>query len=132
MKLTNDQIHKIITAVCTCITTIAAIILTSACTLSLSVQKQNNNSNQGTEQTTSVDSLSINPVLKKIIMAQSIFDATNLCILLMRTCHNCLVHLALFLLLIGRLIWRYSYLGMRNYKLLILICLLPCLSLNRL
>lgn len=64
MKLTNDQIHKIITAVCTCITTIAAIILTSACTLSLSVQKQNNNSNQGTEQTTSVDSLSINPVLK--------------------------------------------------------------------
>ena len=65
MKLTNDQIHKIITAVCTCITTIAAIILTSACTLSLSVQKQNNNSNQGTEQTTSVDSLSINPVLKK-------------------------------------------------------------------
>ena len=64
MKLTNDQIHKIITAVCTCIT-IAAIILTSACTLSLSVQKQNNNSNQGTEQTTSVDSLSINPVLKK-------------------------------------------------------------------
>ena len=64
MKLTNDQIHKIITAVCTCITTIAAIILTSACTLSLSVQKQNNNS-QGTEQTTSVDSLSINPVLKK-------------------------------------------------------------------
>lgn len=50
-------------------------------------------------------------------MAQSIFDATNLCILLMRTCHNCLVHLALFLLLIGRLIWRYSYLGMRNYKL---------------
>ena len=123
MKLTNDQIHKIITAVCTCITTIAAIILTSACTLSLSVQKQNNNSNQGTEQT---------PCIKKIIMAQSIFDATNLCILLMRTCHNCLVHLALFLLLIGRLIWRYSYLGMRNYKLLILICLLPCLSLNRL
>ena len=44
---------------------LAAIILTSACTLSLSVQKQNNNSNQGTEQTTSVDSLSINPVLKK-------------------------------------------------------------------
>lgn len=131
MKLTNDQIHKIITAVCTCITTIAAIILTSACTLSLSVQKQNNNSNQGTEQTTSVDSLSINPVLKNNYGTKH-FDATNLCILLMRTCHNCLVHLALFLLLIGRLIWRYSYLGMRNYKLLILICLLPCLSLNRL
>ena len=64
-KHTNIKNHKIITAVCTCITTIAAIILTSACTLSLSVQKQNNNSNQGTEQTTSVDSLSINPVLKK-------------------------------------------------------------------
>lgn len=64
MKLTNEQIQKIITAVCTFITTVAAIVLSTACTLSLSVQKQNNNSNQGTEQTTSVDSLSINPILK--------------------------------------------------------------------
>lgn len=65
MKLTNDQIQKIITAACTFITTVAAIVLSTACTLSLSVQKQNNNSNQGTEQTTTVDSLNINPVLKK-------------------------------------------------------------------
>ena len=62
MKLTNEQIQKIITAVCTCITTIAAVILVSACTLSLSVSKNNTNSSQKTEQTTtsSVDSTRIN------------------------------------------------------------------------
>lgn len=62
MKLTNEQIQKIITAVCTCITTIAAIILVSACTLSLSISKNNSNSTQKTEQTTtsSVDSTHVN------------------------------------------------------------------------
>lgn len=62
MKLTNEQIQKIITAVCTCITTIAAIILVSACTISLSVSKNNSNSTQKTEQvsTSSVDSTYIN------------------------------------------------------------------------
>jgi hypothetical protein len=62
MKLTNDQIQKIITAVCACITTIAAIILASACTISLSVSKNNSNSTQKTEQvsTSSVDSTYIN------------------------------------------------------------------------
>lgn len=62
MKLTNEQIQRIITAVCTCITTIAAIILASACTLSLSVSKNNTNSSQKTEQTTtsSVDSTHVN------------------------------------------------------------------------
>lgn len=62
MKLTNEQIQKIITAVCTCITTIAAIILASACTLSLSVSKNNTNSSQKTEQTStsSVDSTHVN------------------------------------------------------------------------
>ena len=62
MKLTNEQIQKIITAVCTCITTIAAIILVSACTLSLSVSKNNSNSTQQTEQTStsSVDSTHVN------------------------------------------------------------------------
>lgn len=62
MKLTNEQIQKIITAVCACITTIAAIILASACTLSLSVSKNNSNSTQQTEQTTtsSVDSTHVN------------------------------------------------------------------------
>ena len=39
MKLTNEQIKAIITAICTLITTIAAIILTTACTMSLSVSK---------------------------------------------------------------------------------------------
>ena len=62
MKLTNEQIQKIITAVCTCITTIAAIILVSACTVSLSVSKNNSNSTQKTEQTStsSVDSTYVN------------------------------------------------------------------------
>nr|DAX37995.1 MAG TPA: hypothetical protein [Microviridae sp.] len=62
MKLTNEQIQKIIIAVCTCITTISAIILASACTLSLSVSKNNMNSSQKTEQTTtsSVDSTHVN------------------------------------------------------------------------
>jgi outer membrane biogenesis lipoprotein LolB len=62
MKLTNEQIQKIITAVCACITTIAAIILASACTISLSVSKNNSNSTQKTEQTStsSVDSTYIN------------------------------------------------------------------------
>ena len=62
MKLTSEQIQKIITAVCTCITTIAAVILVSACTLSLSVSKNNTNSSQKTEQTTtsSVDSTHVN------------------------------------------------------------------------
>ena len=51
MKLTNEQIKAIITAVCTLITTI-----------SLSVSKNNSNSTQKTEQTStsSVDSTHIN------------------------------------------------------------------------
>lgn len=66
MKLTNEQIHKIIIAVCTAITTVSAIILSTACTISLSVSKNNSNSTQKTEQTTtsSVDSTQIyfNPI----------------------------------------------------------------------
>ncbi|CAG9891277.1 hypothetical protein BOVA604_1073 [Bacteroides ovatus] len=62
MKLTNEQIKAIIIAVCTLITTVSAIILSTACTLSLSVSKNNTNSSQKTEQTTtsSVDSTHIN------------------------------------------------------------------------
>ena len=62
MKLTNEQWHKIITAVCTVITTISAIVLSTACTISLSVSKNNSNSSQKTEQTStsSVDSTYIN------------------------------------------------------------------------
>ena len=65
MKLTNEQIKAIITAVCTLITTISAIVLSTACTLSLSISKNNSNSTQKTEQTStsSVDSTYIN--LKK-------------------------------------------------------------------
>lgn len=60
MKLSNEQINKIIQAVCTCITTIAAIILVSACTMSMSIQKNNTQSNQSSNQSTQVDSLSTN------------------------------------------------------------------------
>lgn len=58
MKLTNEQLNKIIQALCTCISTIAAIILVSACTLSMSVQKNNTSSGLSTNQSTQVDSVS--------------------------------------------------------------------------
>lgn len=58
MKLSNEQLNKIIQALCTCISTIAAIILVSACTMSMSIQKNNSSSNQSVEQSTKVDSLS--------------------------------------------------------------------------
>ena len=60
MKLTNEQLNKIIQALCTCISTIAAIVLVSACTMSMSIQKNNSQSNQSIEQSTQVDSLSNN------------------------------------------------------------------------
>ena len=62
MKLTNEQWHKIIQDVCTAVTTISAIVLSTACTISLSVSKNNSNSSQKTEQTStsSVDSTYIN------------------------------------------------------------------------
>ena len=58
MKLTNEQLNKIIQAICTCITTIAAIILVSACTMSMSIQKNNTSSGQSVNQSTKVDSVS--------------------------------------------------------------------------
>lgn len=58
MKLSNDQLNKIIQTLCTCISTIAAIILVSSCTMSMSIQKNNSSSNQSVEQSTQVDSLS--------------------------------------------------------------------------
>ncbi len=85
MKLSNEQLHKIIQAVCscistiaaiilvssctmsmsiqknnTCISTIAAIILVSSCTMSMSIQKNNTQSNQSSNQSTQVDSTNIN------------------------------------------------------------------------
>lgn len=58
MKLSNEQLNKIIQALCTCISTIAAIILVSACTMSMSIQKNNTQSNQSSNQSTTVDSVS--------------------------------------------------------------------------
>lgn len=57
MKLSNEQLNKIIQALCTCISTIAAIILVSACTMSMSIQKNNTSSGQTTNQSTQVDSV---------------------------------------------------------------------------
>lgn len=59
-NLSKEQILKIIQAITTCISTIAAIILVSACTMSMSIQKNNTQSNQSVEQSTQVDSLSNN------------------------------------------------------------------------
>nr|QXN72847.1 MAG: hypothetical protein [Microvirus sp.] len=60
MKLSNEQLNKIIQALCTCISTIAAIILVSACTMSMSIQKNNTSSGQSVNQSTRVDSAQIN------------------------------------------------------------------------
>ena len=60
MKLSNEQLHKIIQAVCSCISTIAAIILVSSCTMSMSIQKNNTQSNQTSNQSTQVDSTNVN------------------------------------------------------------------------
>lgn len=55
-------IYKIIEIICTAIISIAAILTVQSCTMSLSVSKNNRNSTQKTEQTTtsSVDSTQIN------------------------------------------------------------------------
>ncbi len=62
MKLTNQQIYDVIKIVVTAILSISATLLVQSCTLSLSVSKNNSNSTQKTEQTTtsSVDSTHIN------------------------------------------------------------------------
>lgn len=62
MKLTNQQIYDIIKIVTTAIVSIAATLFVQSCTLSLSVSKNNSNSTQCTEQTStsSVDSTHIN------------------------------------------------------------------------
>lgn len=52
MKLTSDQWNRIIQAIITAIVTICNIILVSSCavTMSMSIQKNNSNSNQQIEQ----------------------------------------------------------------------------------
>lgn len=63
--LTMDKkkiIYEIIKIICTAIISIAAVLTAQSCTMSLSVSKNNQNSTQKTEQTTtsSVDSTNIN------------------------------------------------------------------------
>ena len=63
--LTMDKkkiIYKIVEIVCTAIISIAAVLTAQSCTMSLSVSKNNQNSTQKTEQTStsSVDSTNIN------------------------------------------------------------------------
>ena len=55
-------IYEIIKIVCTAIISITAVLTAQSCTMSLSVSKNNSNSTQKTEQTTtsSVDSTQIN------------------------------------------------------------------------
>ena len=60
-------IYKIIEIICTAIISIAAVLTAQSCTMSLNVSKNNSNSTQKTEQTTtsSVDSTKININQKK-------------------------------------------------------------------
>lgn len=60
-------IYEIIKIVCTAIIGVAAILTAQSCTMSLSVSKNNSNSTQKTEQTStsSVDSTQININPKK-------------------------------------------------------------------
>ena len=61
MKLTNKQIYEIIKIVVTAILSIAAAVFATSCTLSLSVSKNNTQSPQRVEHSSSVtaDSASI-------------------------------------------------------------------------
>lgn len=62
MKLTRKQLYDVIKIIVTAILSVAATLLSHSCTVSLSVSKNNSNSTQKTEQTTtsSVDSTHIN------------------------------------------------------------------------
>lgn len=69
-------IYEIIKIVCTAIISITAVLTAQSCTMSLSVSKNNSNSTQKTEQTTtsSVDStqININPKNKNHELKRSI------------------------------------------------------------
>jgi hypothetical protein len=60
-------IYEIVKIACTAIISITAVLTAQSCTISLSVSKNNSNSNQKTEQitTSSVDSTQININPKK-------------------------------------------------------------------
>lgn len=61
MRLSNQQIYEIIKIAVTAIISVASVLFIQGCTMSLSVSKNNSNSTQRTEQTTtsSVDSTKI-------------------------------------------------------------------------
>ena len=62
MKITNQQWIEIIKLISTCLIGVITTLTVQSCTMSLSVSKNNSNSAQKTEQTTtsSVDSTNIN------------------------------------------------------------------------
>lgn len=64
--MTKEQKEKLITAVVTFITTVLSILFLQACTMSMSIAKNNNgNFEQRQENSTSVDSTKINNNFKK-------------------------------------------------------------------
>ena len=59
--MTKEQKEKLVTAVVTFITTVLSILLLQACTMSMSIAKNNNGTfEQSNENSTSVDSTKIN------------------------------------------------------------------------
>lgn len=58
--MSKKQLFEIIKIICTAVVAIAATFLVQSCTISLSVSKNNTNSSQTTEQTSTADSLTIN------------------------------------------------------------------------
>lgn len=61
----KEKIVKIIQIIATAIVSIATTLLIESCNLAVAVQKDNNNSNQKSKQSTSVDSIKIINNLKK-------------------------------------------------------------------
>jgi outer membrane biogenesis lipoprotein LolB len=57
--MSKQKLYEIIKIIVTAILAVAATLLVEACTLSLSVSKNNSNSTQSTQQSTQVDSLNV-------------------------------------------------------------------------
>lgn len=55
--MSKKQLYEIIKIITTAILAVAATLLSTSCTLSLSVSKNNSNSTQSTQQSTRVDSI---------------------------------------------------------------------------
>lgn len=58
--MSKQKLYEIIKIVVTAILAVAATLLVESCTMSLSVSKNNSNSSQSTQQSTTVDSLNVN------------------------------------------------------------------------